>query len=77
MNGPPLPDQLTPAEARTLEDLLDRVGLATLAGAIACLCEAKHDHATANWQDRNLARAWTDISTRFTIIENAARREGL
>lgn len=68
-------DQLTAEEALALEKLIDRVGFATIAGALAILSLEKSQHIYTNWQDKALADRFDNASALFTRIENVCRRD--
>ena len=43
-----------------LEKLIDETSLAKVLAEIGEICQAKADHVSSNWQDRNLSRAWRE-----------------
>ena len=56
---------LSGIDIQTLEQIIDRVGLAELADSIARIAYEKAEHVQANWQDANLARVWNRVGRRF------------
>lgn len=69
------PKQLTEAEARALEALIDRIGLSTTVAAIGIICELKREHLITNWQDPTSARHWADLSVEFSHLERIVRNK--
>lgn len=52
-------------DVQTLEQIIDRVGLAELADTIARIAHEKAEHVQTNWRDANLAKTWTRVGRRF------------
>lgn len=48
-----------------LEQLMDSYGLPRLLHELAQIAYAKADHVQTNWQDKQLAQAWTRIGDRL------------
>lgn len=54
--------ELKQADRDLLESILDRTTVYGLLSALSGICEEKHDHIKANWQDRVTAQPWADAS---------------
>lgn len=61
----------TRAERDELEALLDKMGVADLFGALAEIASEKSDHVMEAWQDRELARRWARLSTKFDKLSGS------
>jgi hypothetical protein len=60
------------AEARTLESMVDAVGLRRVLLVLVEICDAKAEHVAANWQDGSLAKAWKMAAIRVELAANSA-----
>lgn len=58
-----------------LEMAIDTNGLGKVLFWIAEICHEKADHVQTNWQDKVLAKIWTDNATR--VEKTAAKVEDL
>lgn len=47
----------------TLEQFIDQEGLQAALRVLSEICYAKAEHVETNWQDHELARAWTKAAT--------------
>ncbi len=67
-------DQLTAVEAKALEAFIDRVGLKTVAAALAVICESKAQHIAYNWIGSDATptqvRAWQKASVASSRYEH-------
>jgi inorganic triphosphatase YgiF len=52
-------------EREELEHLLDKMTVKGLFEALAQIAGEKEDHVLEAWQDRNLARRWARLSSKF------------
>lgn len=59
-------------ECVSLEQLIDRVGVADVLSCIAEIATAKAAHVAENWNDTRLARAWTMIARRTLTLSGRA-----
>ena len=51
-----------------LEELIDTYNVETVLDAIAGICGEKADHIRASYDDRALARVWSDAGTRISRL---------
>lgn len=50
---------LTEEEERTIEQIINRCGLANTLASISTICHGKAQHLSENWQDESAATIWT------------------
>lgn len=53
---------LTKAEKRTLESLIDSTDIGAVIRALSEICSGKADHLATNWQDYETARYWDQLA---------------
>lgn len=64
--------RLSTEQQITLEQLIDRCGLANVVSAVADICGEKAEHIRENWQDESTAFMW-DKAGEF--LEIASQQE--
>lgn len=52
-------------DMRTLEEIIDRQGLACTLGIMVDIAEGKARHVEENWQDKGLAQLWRRAALRL------------
>ena len=52
---------LSEAECRDLENLIDRRGIESVLMALSEICGAKSERIASGWQDASLAKRWATI----------------
>ena len=58
--------------SEAIEQMIDRVGLATVLRSIQAICIGKADHIHTNWQDQHLAKQWERAAR---VVAKAAEHE--
>lgn len=56
--------------AEHLEQLIDSYGLPRILETLADIAYAKAEHVQSNWQDKNLAKGWTNIGNQLAKLGN-------
>lgn len=54
----------------TLEELIDRDGLANVVNALSEVCYAKTDHVLASWSDYDMAERWSKAGRRLATARD-------
>jgi hypothetical protein len=57
------------ADEKTIENLIDRIGISIFLQNVSYICGQKADHIAENWQDANLAKQWLRVASK---VDDAA-----
>lgn len=57
-----------------LEQLIDCYGMPRMLSELAAIAYAKAEHVESNWQDANLAEAWTAIGNKLAKLGHSIPR---
>jgi hypothetical protein len=58
---------LTPEQKTDLESMIDGASLYRVIEALVEICHEKAEHMSSNWQDKALAKDWTDCGKRLDV----------
>lgn len=57
-----------------LEATIDKMGVDSVLSLVETICDEKAEHIESNWQDKTLARHWSQLAR---AVERSARLAGL